>query len=77
VSGDEQNDEKVEEAAAHAALSVEHRRQMQRDSVKAEAAEGAEADALEHGASEHREAAEAHEEAAGQAAREADQESES
>ena len=76
MSGAEQNDEKVEEAAAHAARSVEHRRQMQRDSVKAEAAEGAEADALERGASEHGEAAEEDEEAAERAAREADRESE-
>ena len=57
MSEDEQNDEKVEEAAAHAARSVEHRRQMQRESVKAEAAEGSDESELEREAAEHGEAA--------------------
>jgi hypothetical protein len=77
VSEDEQPDEKVEEAAAHAARSVEHRRQMQRQSVKAEAADGAEESELQRDASEHGEAAAEQEEAAQDAAIEADQGSES
>jgi hypothetical protein len=74
VSEGEQQDEKVEEAAAHAARSIEHRRQMQRDSVKAEAAEGADASKLEEDAAEHGEAAQREEEQADSAAREADAE---
>jgi hypothetical protein len=76
VSEDEQEHKKVEEAAAHAARSVEHRRQMQRQSVKAEATEGADESALEREASEHGEAAEQEEDAAETAAREADPQSE-
>jgi hypothetical protein len=76
MSADEQDNEKVEEAAAHAARSIEHRRQMQRDSVKAEAAEGADESELERTATEHGEAAVEAEEAAEDAAREADQGSE-
>ena len=75
MSEGEQDDEKVEEAAAHAARSIEHRRQMQRDSVKAEAAEGNEETALEQEASEHGRAAVEQEEAAQDAAREADRKS--
>jgi hypothetical protein len=75
VSADGPNDEKVEEAAAHAARSIEHRRQMQRDSVKAEAAEGADEHALEREAAEHGEAAEREEKAAESAARDADADS--
>jgi hypothetical protein len=74
VSADEQGNEKVEEAAAHAARSVEHRRQMQRQSVKAEAADGDDAPALEREAAQHGEAAAEQEEAAETAAREADPE---
>ena len=76
MSEGEHNDEKVEEAAAHAARSVEHRRQMQRKSVKAEAAEGSEEAGLEREASEHGEAAAEQEDAAEDAAREADRGSE-
>jgi hypothetical protein len=76
MSADEQDDEKVEEAAAHAARSIEHRREMQRDSVKAEAAEGSDESALQRAAAEHGEAAAEQEEAAEDAAHEADQESE-
>ena len=76
MSEGEQNDEKVEEAAAHAARSVEHRRQMQRQSVKAEAAEGSEEAGLEREASEHGEAAAEQEQEAQDAAREADRGSE-
>jgi hypothetical protein len=72
VSEDEQPNEKVEEAAAHASRSIEHRRQMQRQSVKAEAADGAEEAALERDASEHGAAAEHEEDAAQDAAHEAD-----
>jgi hypothetical protein len=76
MSGGEQDGEKVEEAAAHAARSIEHRREMQRDSVKAEAAEGSDESALERAAAEHGEAAAEQEKAAENAAREADEESE-
>jgi hypothetical protein len=76
VSEDEQPDEKVEEAAAHPARSVEQRRQMQRSSAKAEAAEGSDESALKREAAEHGEAAEAEEDAAESAAHEADSESE-
>jgi hypothetical protein len=72
VSEDEQDDEKVEEAAVHAARSVEHRRQMQRQSVKAEATEGSQESQLEREAFEHGEAATEQEKAAEGAAREAD-----
>jgi hypothetical protein len=74
MSADEQGNEKVEEAAAHAARSVEHRRQMQRQSVKAEAADGDDAPGLEREAAQHGEAAAQQEEAAETAAREADRE---
>ncbi len=76
MSEDEQSREKVEEAAAHAASSIEHRRQVQRESVKAEAAEGSEESALEREASAHEDAAEREEDRAESAAREADAESE-
>jgi hypothetical protein len=74
VSADEQGNDKVEEAAAHATRSVEHRRQMQRQSVKAEAADGDDAPALEREAARHGEAAVEQEQAAETAAREADPE---
>ncbi len=77
MSEDEQDNEKVEEAAAHAARSVEHRRQMQRESVKAEAAEGADESKLEREAAEHGQAAQREEDAAQSAAREADPDAES
>ncbi len=65
-------DENVEEAAAHAARSIEHRRQMQRDSAKAEAADRADASELKEEAAEHAEAAEREEDEADSAAHEAD-----
>ncbi len=77
MSEDEQPDEKVEEAAAHAARSVEGRRQMQRQSAKAQAAEGSDEAALKRQASEHGHAAQQEEDAAERAAHEADAESES
>jgi hypothetical protein len=72
VSEDEHNDKKVEEAAARAGRSVEHRRQMQRQSARAEAAKGADESALERDAAAHGDAAEAEEDAAERAARDAD-----
>jgi hypothetical protein len=76
VSEHEHDDEKVEEAAARAARSVEHRRQMQRQSARAEAAEGVDESELKHDAAAHGEAAEAEEDAAQNAAREADESAE-
>ncbi|MGZ4165582.1 MAG: hypothetical protein ACXVR1_04355 [Solirubrobacteraceae bacterium] len=72
MSEDEQPDEAVQEAAEHAARSVEHRRQMQRDAVQAEAAEGADESTLRREAAEHGEAAHEEEAEAESAAREAD-----
>jgi hypothetical protein len=72
VSEDEQENEKVEEAAAHAASSVEHRRQVQRQAVKAQAADGADESRLERDAAQHGAAAEREEDAAQDAAHEAD-----
>jgi hypothetical protein len=70
------NDDTVEEAAEHASRAVEHRREMQRRSVQAEAAEGADEASLEREADDHRRAAQSEEAEAHDTAREADRQSE-
>jgi hypothetical protein len=65
-------DEGVEEAAEHASRAVEHRQEMQRRAVQAEAAEGDEEARLEQQAEEHRRAAGSEEAQADDASRQAD-----
>jgi hypothetical protein len=72
VSERRPTDEKVQDAAEHAARSVEHRRQMQRSAVQAEAAEGGEQDALERESADHRRAAKGEEAEAQSSADDAD-----
>jgi hypothetical protein len=73
VSEGRPTDEKVQEAAEHAARSVEHRRQMQRSAVQAEATDGGEQADLERKSAGHRRAAEGEEDQAETSAQAADE----
>jgi hypothetical protein len=72
VSERRPTDEKVRDAAEHAARSVEHRRQAQRSAVQAEAADGGVQDALERESADHRRASKGEEAEAASSARDAD-----
>jgi hypothetical protein len=72
VSERRPTDEQVQDAAAHAARSVEHRRQMQRSAIQAEAADGPDEAALEREATHHQQAAKTEEAEAESSAHDAD-----
>jgi hypothetical protein len=76
IRDEEPQDETVQEAAEHAERAGEHRQEMQRRAVQAEAAEPSDADELERESADHGSAAQTEESLARERAREADEQAE-